>query len=206
MLEENETTRVAHNAPHSPADRAIERVINDPALYQAVGARLWALAEIPDDKDDCWVWLGAKRGKSGYGNFKIVSNVTVSAHRLSYAMVNGKTPGDLMVCHRCDNPGCINPGHLFLGTHDDNMADMVAKGRSHSPESVGAKNPYAKLTEDQARQVIEMLASGMTNKSIAAEFGVTHAAISRIRMGKSWTHLPRPREFKRYGSLFKSNP
>lgn len=87
--------------------------------------------------DECWIWTGSKT-PSGYGQLRIRQRACV-AHRFSYELNIGPVPNSLFVCHRCDNPGCVNPGHLFLGNQQDNVADMVRKGRHSSrthPESL----------------------------------------------------------------------
>jgi hypothetical protein len=105
----------------------------------------------------------------------------VYAHRAAWEMVNGSI-GDLYVLHRCDNRKCVNPEHLFLGTFDENMADMVRKDR----QALGTRNGHAKLTDDQVRGI--RAATGR-QKAIAAEFGVTQSLISMIRSGRIWQHI-----------------
>lgn len=121
----------------------------------------------------CWEWLACKNNK-GYGLFSINSR-PVAAHRVSYRLYSGllKPTEDLL--HTCDNPACVNPAHLIIGTHQDNMTDMVLKGRVKK-----------KLTEVQVRQI---LTDSRDLKTIAVEFGVTFQNISKIKLRKSWRHL-----------------
>jgi hypothetical protein len=101
----------------------------------------------------------------------------------------GVDPGGLLVCHTCDNRKCVRPDHLFLGTNDDNMADMMAKGRGRSGPVKGAENGNAKLTEADVREVLRQIMLGKSNKKIAKSTAVGHAMVSRIRTGRSWREL-----------------
>jgi hypothetical protein len=132
--------------------------------------------------DECWEWTGAKC--RGYGALLLRPVGMFLATRIIYCLTTGKQPGPLCACHTCDNRGCVNPAHLFLGTLADNMADRDAKGRCHSPK--GRKNPSAKLTESQ---VLEVRASNKTSRAIAVKYGVHPATISSIRLRKSWKHI-----------------
>ena len=111
------------------------------------------------------------------------------SHRLSYEMHVGPTMG-LQVCHRCDNPPCVNPEHLFLGTQKDNMIDKVRKGRH--PNRHGAGNPGAKLNNEIVRQIREAAASGERYRDIAERFGSNHADVSNIARGLAWKNAPGP--------------
>ena len=103
-------------------------------------------------------------------------------HRIAYALGNGCTPGQLLVCHRCDNTRCCNPAHLFLGTYADNMADMCAKGRS----GVGEVNSRAKLTESLVQAILN---SDEPRSALADHYGVTRATIDKILRGETWKHI-----------------
>ncbi len=151
---------------------------------------------------ECWEWTRGKDPK-GYGRVKIRGYFFI-ASRLSFLIHNGYLPDDLLVCHSCDNPGCVNPDHLWLGTHKGNMQDMISKGRQRWVGQGGASNPRAVLGEPQAKEVIDLIAAGLDNKTIAARYGVTHSSISNIRRGKTWGRLRRPDDhpsFEPYGSL-----
>lgn len=139
----------------------------------------------------CWEWQGSMH-RTGYGRVRLPGNrAHYRAHRVAFALAYDRDPGPLLVCHQCDNPKCCRPDHLFLGTDADNTADMVAKGRHKQPYSAGAKNGNAKMTEAEARRAIRALMEGKSNKAIAAVAGVSHAMISRIRVGRAWRSLSR---------------
>lgn len=137
------------------------------------------------DIESCWLWVGTTNNK-GYGQLKINKKNT-GAHRVSYMVHIGPIPEGMFVLHQCDNPACINPYHLFLGTHADNMRDKVQKGRMHDQR--GEHNPKAKITELQARDAHERAAKGERQSDIARSYGVTRSAISRIIRGQSWPHI-----------------
>jgi hypothetical protein len=119
----------------------------------------------------CWNWTACKSPDSGYGEFRLRGK-SWYAHRAAYDLFRGPLVDGMFVCHSCDNRACVNPAHLFLGTHADNMADMVAKGRSKR-SSV--------LTEDQVRAI---RSSSRTTRDLAREFGVSQTLAWAIKRGK----------------------
>jgi len=142
-------------------------------------------------RDDCWEWTGTKTDQGyGYLHLRIGPRYAgkqkkIPAHRLSYELHHGRIlPGHagVFVRHSCNNPGCCNPAHLSLGTHTDNMRDMVEAGRSTS----GAKNPKAKLTLEQVEAAKELRRVGWTYKRIGKVFGVHLATIECAVKGKTW--------------------
>lgn len=128
---------------------------------------------------ECWEWQAA-RGPKGYGRYNTGGSVKV-ASRMAWELTFGPIPAGLLVCHRCDNPPCVNPAHLFLGTHADNSLDMVAKGRS--PRAPGERSGKAKLTEDQVRAIRAAYAAGEPTRSIAGRFGTTHRYVRHVATG-----------------------
>ncbi len=121
----------------------------------------------------------------GYG-VVTVGKERVLAHRLAWAMHNGADPTGKVVMHSCDNPACVNPEHLSLGTPAQNSADMAAKGRS----TRGTRNPMAKLCPSHVRTIRSMRTHGLTGVQVAKLFGVSQATISSIMSGTRWSWVP----------------
>lgn len=146
--------------------------------------RLWARVH-RKGPDECWEWQGG-RNRHGYGVLTIRYK-TWLAHRLSWELANQyPIPSGAVICHRCDNPACVNPAHLWLGTQGDNMRDMFSKGRGNhvNPrDNVGARNPMTKLSDEDVRAIRE-LAGSQTQRVIAQQFGVGQDQISRILSGR----------------------
>jgi hypothetical protein len=135
----------------------------------------------------CWEYQGYKC-PMGYGKFRIDKR-TYRAHRVSYAYHAGIEPGELLVCHKCDNPCCINPDHLFLGTDKDNARDKAMKGRC-APQN-GEHNPRALINKPLVLDIVYRIQAGHTNKRIAESLPISHSQVSMIRLGKSWREVTR---------------
>lgn len=166
-----------------------------PILPDALARRFWLKVNKSAGPDACWPWKAGTRKKAGYGGFKVYG-LNITASRIAYALHRHKDPGDMLVCHTCDNPPCCNPKHLFLGTVKDNSDDMVRKGRHRPPISKGDRNGNAKLTQAQVTLIKEQIAAGKTNTSIALLFDITHQLISRIRRGKAWGGEPLTKKYE----------
>lgn len=152
-------------------------------------ARFWSFVAIPPG-DSCWVWTGS-RNKKGYGRFRLGARL-VAAHRLAWQIRSRTDPGALMVCHACDTPSCVRPGHLFLGTALDNTRDCIAKGRARRGKArPGQRHHAAKLTDEQVAEIRARAAAGESKRSIARSFGVWDSAIVRICNGSRWGHIAR---------------
>ena len=141
--------------------------------------RFWAKVD-RRGPDECGLWTAAKL-KSGYGSFEFHQK-TSRAHRVSWMLAHGNMPDGLFVCHTCDVRACVNPAHLFLGTHSDNMKDKQRKQRAPH----GEDQWQAKLTE---ADVIEMRRSHLSLSKIAAIFGIAVSNVSQIRSRKRWAHV-----------------
>lgn len=137
----------------------------------------------------CWLWIGQK-DKDGYGRMK-VNGKDFRATRFVWTFLNGPIPSGLLVCHRCDNPQCVNPEHLYTGTISDNAKDMLMRDRDHVK---GDRNFFHVLQESQVREIYEIAAT--TNRSypdIGKQYGVSGLAAQRICLGVSWKHLHLPK-------------
>lgn len=138
-----------------------------------------------DITDDCWLWKMATNRK-GYGFFWDPRyKKLVYAHRASYEIFVDEIPEGLSVLHHCDNPPCVRPDHLFLGTAQDNSDDMVAKGRSYDRH--GTRNPRARLTEDEVNVIRSIYKNKeATQSDLAKAFGVAQQTISAVVTGTNW--------------------
>lgn len=175
--------------------------------------RFFAKVDKTSSPRGCWEWTAGKN-KNGYGKFYALKHDT--AHRVSYIMHVGEIPVGMLVCHHCDNPACVNPNHLFLGTPADNSADMVAKGRSakgdkssvrlnmasrprgdahhlrRMPELVkkGTAHPRHKLTEAQVLEIRALYKAGVGTGKLESLYGMSGGAIYAIVHRRTWKHLP----------------
>jgi len=129
---------------------------------------------------DCWEWPGSRHGK-GYGHFNL-GNKVEKAQRASYEIFRGPIPKGMHACHSCDNPACVNPWHIFLGTNADNLRDRQSKGR----QARGSRNSHAKLTE---AQTLAIRAHVGQIYDIAQEFSVSKATVRGIKKGRIWRHV-----------------
>ena len=144
----------------------------------------WARVEEQGDRG-CRVWTGGRN--NGYGHLRFQGKVRY-AHRVAWLLTHGDLPTHLDVLHECDNPPCVNPAHLFLGTHADNMADKAAKGRV--PRLRGSLNGHSRVTEAQVVEMRRLYAAGLANQpELAARYGMHQSNVSLIVLGKHWRHV-----------------
>lgn len=144
--------------------------------------------------DGCWPW-SACRLPSGYGQVSLSrggrkSPQKITAHRQSWTLTHGPIPAGLHVCHRCDNPPCVNPAHLFLGTAKVNHQDRARKGRSNARH--GEAHRFARLTETDVRAIwAALLNREATFAELGARYGVSAGTIQQLREGRAWKHVTR---------------
>jgi len=151
--------------------------------------RFWSKVQLPQDlKNDCWIWIAGK-GRDGYGRF-YVKNTTIKDHRvranrLSYEYYYGIPPNNMEVCHKCDNPACVNPNHLFLGSKRDNQLDKIAKNR----QARGTINGRSKLTEFDIINIRQLYKQGTTCQMLANMYNMGWTTINNIIKRNIWTHI-----------------
>lgn len=146
-----------------------------PAKKGAPLAERFMARVYPEPNSGCWLWSGSSV-VSGYGIVFLNGVQKITAHRCSWQMHRGPIPEGMDVCHRCDTPACVNPDHLFVAPHRENMIDMVVKGRNPKSTIRPSDIPAIRASTEPAR--ID-----------AARFGVTPQAIRAIRRGETWTHV-----------------
>lgn len=169
--------------------------------------RFWRFVPQGKCEEDCWEWLGGAWTQQGYPRLQHPINgkwKSLAANRVSWEVAHGPIPEGMVVCHRCDNPKCVNPHHLFLGTHQDNTQDMMQKGRNggqfqpgHAPLRKGDAHPQAKLTQAQAEEIRETYLRTHhlrrrdprrpSLETLAAKYGVSKKTVLNVVHGRIWT-------------------
>lgn len=146
--------------------------------------------------NSCWIWNAAKRSKFGYGAFKFEGK-TQDAHRVSWKIHFGEIPNSLHVCHKCDNPSCVNPEHLFLGTPRDNVKDCIQKGRFKYPEGDEFKFKHGNLKQRQIPEEVVLLikkdlqdSQRLSLKKIALKYNVSYQSVRDISCGRTYRESP----------------
>lgn len=135
---------------------------------------------------DCWLWKGSRIQAGWHGQWRASDGSIELAHRAAWRMMKSDIPDGLCVLHRCDNPICVNPTHLWLGSRADNMHDMWAKGRARPATSRGEKHGNAKLTSDLVRDIRK---SSEADSELAARLNLSRVTIYDVRKRKTWKHI-----------------
>jgi hypothetical protein len=173
-----------------------------PRIYRKVPpeVRFWKWVDKSAGEDSCWIWIGG-HSTEGYGCFALDGHRSIGAHCASWILHNGAIPKGLFVLHECDNPPCVNPRHLKLGTHGQNCADMVARGRSCVGDRQwqrkyphlrkrGSRHHNSKLIEEQVLEIRRAYSAREENQyELAARFGVSQVLIGKIINRIAWSHI-----------------
>jgi hypothetical protein len=194
MMDRDETLVRIENALRIHSGNAWSVPGNIPIYWH----RFWSKVKFGGD-NECWVWqrntvkVKGRPSSSGYGLFKL-DGKTRKAHRVSYELVFGAIPNGLQVLHLCDNPPCVNPVHLFVGTNHDNVLDSMKKGRRAIQDPRPAdRNGTSDLFWDDIDNIRMRAAAGESQKSIAVSYGIAQSSVSRIVNQEVWRDEHRPK-------------
>lgn len=138
------------------------------------------------EKHECWPWTGSRMNENWHGQWRNQAGEIEPTHRATWRLFCGEIPEGMHVLHKCDNPICVNPDHLFLGTRSDNAKDMWAKKRARPKAQHGEGHGCSKLTDEDVRRIRESSTSGV---ELAEQYGVGKTTISSIRLRKTWRHI-----------------
>lgn len=158
-------------------------------VTEELSVRFWAHVVKGMGDDSCWEWTGGKSTQMRYGALRIEGQ-TYYAHRVSWIIANGIIEPGTCVLHRCDNPPCVRPSHLFLGTKMENMQDKIAKGR----QIRGSQVQQSVITDASAGEILVQYASGTTSAlELARKYGINESTLRSIINGETWRHVDGPR-------------
>ena len=152
----------------------------------SLAQRFWLYVRRTND-ERCWLWHGAMKSRYGTIHRGDGHKGDIGAHVASWEIHNGPVPRGMYVLHKCDNPRCVRPKHLFLGTHRSNMRDMASKGRAARPS--GERHPSSKLTRADVVDIRRRLEAGETHAAVAKAFNVSTSHIARIGSREQWKHV-----------------
>lgn len=139
-------------------------------------------------EDECWPWQACINPKTGYGGFGWGYRM-LQAHQASYILAHGSIPDDLCVLHTCDNRACVNPAHLYAGTHADNTEDKMRRGRHRFGSVLGSASPNAKIAEEDVRAIRALSTQGVSYGQLSRRFGIGKSQVFRIVKRKTWAHV-----------------
>jgi hypothetical protein len=179
--------------PDPPSVTTLENLpFHIESLRRSFPERFWSHVDVRGP-DECWPWL-LNKTRTSYGLLSAGGRVgrkrSFSAHRAAYMLAHGGVPDELNVCHSCDNPPCCNPAHLWLGTHEQNMADSRVKGRMAATRARGEANGFSKLTAEKVREMRRRYAEGsVTQAQLARDYGISPANVSLVVNRLRWKEV-----------------
>lgn len=155
-------------------------------MHEQWSEKFWSRADRSAGPDACWPLTGSRQPR-GYGHFYPASKVNLYAHRVAWEIANNAgVPAGFHVMHACDNPACVNPAHLSVGTHSDNMRDMIRKDRAARAAPAGEDHHNAKLTSEKVVEIVRRAEAGDSQRTIARAFGVTRGTVQHVLKGRHW--------------------